>query len=678
VNIHTYCRLCESRCGLIAHVDDGQITELLADPSDPVSGGYICDTAKTSLTAMRSDRRITTPMKRENGTLVPVSWDTATREIGQALRKIRKSQGADSVGLYLGEDVQRSSRTLARSLAFGVGFGTRHIFSELCLGAGPRQWITERMIGYPTPLISDLGRAHHIVLLGGDARSTGWGSMHPGMCMEEQIQHSRRTKKTKVVVADARRSALAQTMDQHIPIRPGTEPFFLLGMLVATVRGQGQDNQFVRDYTVGFDQLREMLDGVTVEWCADICGIEAAALAGVALKFRGAAMAVAHLGHGALMNANAALGAWAWLALHTVTANTLRPGGLYESAGAIDLFPAFASVPMSGAPKLSGDDHGLMLMQAPATRLVASLRRQDKSRVQALICVSGDPVRTLNQPAHTSDALQGLDLLVCIASHEDKTAQYADWVLPPTHAWEQPDLTVHDNTTLPFRGLLWTPALTAPPAQARTPETILKDIFRAVKPGLRGSPWGLHLDLLSRSIVSANLEKLEHRLLDWSHDVKLEKLPEDCHRLNLGTTDRATWRPTTPDERIHIVPDGLAHLVREAHPPTTTKEKRFLLRTSRALDRAPDPLHRPQSDATSGIRVHPEAGIPDGKEVRVRTDFGELATIAWHDPELRPDTIAFAPEHHPEGLSLCDGAGYDPLCGAPIRDGLACSVEPVR
>jgi hypothetical protein len=102
-----------------------------------------------------------------------------------------------------------------------------------------------------------------------------------------------------------------------------------------------------------------------------------------------------------------------------------------------------------------------------------------------------------------------------------------------------------------------------------------------------------------------------------------------------------------------------------------------LLRTSRALDRAPDPLHRPETGVRSGVRVHPDAGIPDGQKVRVRTDFGEIFTSAWHDPALRPDTVALAPEHHPAGLSLCDGAGHDPLCGAPIRDGLACAVETV-
>jgi len=315
------------------------------DPKDPTAGGYHCATADASISALVDSKRITEPMRRERGTLVPVTWETAIKEIGEALRKVRKAHGPASTGLYMGEGVLRSSRSLVRSLAFGVGFGTPNVLSELCLGAGPRLWIAEQMLGHAAFLRSDLGRAHYIVLLGGDQRETGWGPMHPGMTTERHIAHSRRTKKTKVIVADPRATPLAEEMDQHLAIRPGTEPFLLLGMLAAVVNGGWQDDQFVADYTTGFDALKRALQGWTVERCAEICGIDAPSLSGVALKYSRSAMAVVHPGASAFQNTHSALGAWAWLALQTVTANTLRPGGLYEGKGVFDLHLASASVP---------------------------------------------------------------------------------------------------------------------------------------------------------------------------------------------------------------------------------------------------------------------------------------------------------------------------------------------
>ncbi len=667
----TYCRLCESRCGLLAEVVEGRLEALHPDASDPTSGGYRCQTAEASVSALRDARRLTEPMRRDRGTLVPVSWAEATAEIGSQLRAIRKAGGASSTGIYLGESTLRSSRALARSLAFGVGMGTPNILSELCLGAGPRLWAAEQMIGHPAFLRSDLGRAHYIILMGGDQRETGWGPMHPGMATEAEIAHSRRTKKTKVIVADSRATGLAAEMDDHLPIRPGTEPFLLLGLLAAVVNGGWQDDQFVAEYTTGFSQLESALQGWTVDRCAGICGIDAPALSGVALKFSRAAMGVVHPGASTFQNAHGALAAWAWLALHAVTANILRPGGLYEGRGVFDLHLAISSVPVDGAPRTPATDSPLQLLQAPATRLVQEI----EGGLRALVTVGGDPVRRLSGPARTRDALERLDLLVCLSQYEDETAALADWVLPLTHPWEQADLTVHDCAILPFRGLAWTPAVVEPAGQARSAEHILRDLYRAARPGLRGSAWGRHLDLLARYAVMADLEQWEHRAFDWSPDVDLTQLPVDARRLNLGDEDRSTWRPTTQSGRIDLMPEAVLGLLAGISVSEPSAHKPLLLRTSRARDRAPDVRHREASPTC--VRVHPDVGLAAGARVRITTAHGSLVSTVEHDPALRADTIDLAPEDHEGGLSLSPWDGSDAATGAPVRDGIPCSIEAV-
>jgi anaerobic selenocysteine-containing dehydrogenase len=667
----TYCRLCESRCGLLADVEDGVLTALHPDPTDPTSAGYSCETAQASIAALRSPKRITEPMRRERGTLVPVSWETAITEIGAQLAQIRKTHGAQSTGVYLGEPVLRSSRSLVRSLSFGVGLGTPNILSELCLGAGPRLWITEQMLGVASTLRSDLGRAHYIVLLGGDQRQVGWGPMQAGMAAEAHIEHSRRTKKTKVIVADPRETGLAKDMDQHLQIRPGTEPFLMLGMLAAVVRGGWEDSQFVADYTTGMAELKALLQVWTVDRCAEICGIEAPELSGVALKFSRSAMAIVHPSASSFQNAHGALGAWAWLALHTVTANTLRPGGLYEAKGLFDLHPAIASVPMEGAPKTTTSQAPLQLLQAPATHLLSEL----KGGLRALVTVSGDPVSTLPAPEQTRTALGDLDLLVCLAQTEDATAAQADWVLPLTHPWEQADLTLHDSGTLPYRGIQWTTALVQPAGSARTAEQILRDLYRAARPGLRDSVWGRHLDLLARYVVSTNLEEWEHRAFDWSSEVDLTQLPEDARRLNLGQEDRAIWRLRNPDDRIHLMPPGVTDLLRAVDPPRVSAEYPFLLRSSQPRDRAPDSLHR--DTPIGGLRVHPDAGFEDGARIRISTAHGSLVCQIEHDSSIRPDTLDLAPELQAQGSVLSPKDGADAQMGAPTLDGIPCKLQTV-
>ena len=38
--LHTYCAMCVSRCGVLATVEDGRLTKLTADPEHP--NGCIC------------------------------------------------------------------------------------------------------------------------------------------------------------------------------------------------------------------------------------------------------------------------------------------------------------------------------------------------------------------------------------------------------------------------------------------------------------------------------------------------------------------------------------------------------------------------------------------------------------------------------------------------------------
>jgi len=665
----TYCRLCESRCGLLAGLDNGQLVSLLPDKTDPISAGFICDTATQSIQALSDPTRITEPMKRVNGRLTPVDWDTAVSEIGQALREVRSKNGPASIGMYLGDSTQRSTRTLVRALAFGVGSGTPHIFSEQCMSAGPRLWAAEQMIGHPTPLVSDLGRAHYVLLLSGEQRDLGWGPHTAGMGHEAWIQHSRKTKSTKVIVADPRATELAGTMDGHLQIRPGTEAYLMLGMLSAIVKGGWVDAQFIRDYTVGYDKLETAIAQWTVENCAEICGIDAAEISGVALKFSRSAMSVIHPAAHTFNNEAGALGAWAWLTLHAITANILRPGGLYENRGAIDLFPILTQLATDKAPKTKATHQPLMLMQAPATALATEIR---DGAVQALVTVSGNPVGTLPGPAQTRAALESLSLLVCIATHEDETSAHADWILPAAHSWERADLCLHDNGILPVKGTMWSAPLTTPRHQARAEETILSDIFGALRPGLRGGAWGKHFGLMGRFLARADLEQWEHRAFAWADDLDLDAIPEDQRRVVIGDSDRSTWRPSTDNERIQLLPEAISRRVRSPGQQIT---EGLYLRAGQALNRAPDAAHQDEKLHVLTARIHPDLGHKAGERIRLTTPHGSAVATVELDEALRPDVIDLPFVVGSEALDLLDPSAVDPLIGSPVFDGVTVNIS---
>jgi anaerobic selenocysteine-containing dehydrogenase len=489
------------------------------------------------------------------------------------------------------------------------------------------------------------------------------------MAHERWIQHSRRTKKTKVIVADPRKTPLAESMDQHLPIRPGTEPYLLIGMLVAVVRGGWYDAQFVRDYTENFERLKDILAPWDVEQCAEICGIDAPTLSGIALKFSRAAMAVIHPAKHSFSNEAGAMGAWAWLALHTITANTLRPGGLYESKGAFDLFPVLTQVPTNGAPKTQTQRHPLLWMQAPATAMTHEI---NAGAVKAMITVNGNPLGVLPGTDAVRSSLRELDLLVCIGRTEDETAAEADWVLPAAHSWEQDSLCLHDNSYLPIHGSIWTPALVAPKNEARPEHEILRDLYAVFRPGLRGSPWGKHLGFVAQYIARADLSEWEHRVVSWSDRVDPESAPNGMRRIHLGDTDRSTWRPSTENELINLFPDSMLETLRSAAIPAIAP---MTLRTAQPADRAPDHSHRTRLRPETIVRLHPDSGHKDGARVSVTTAHGSCTATVEHDELVRPDVADIPFIQGTEALKLLDSNQVDQMTGSPVLDGVACTIE---
>ncbi len=632
-----HCRIANSRCGLTAHIEENRFGARDAS-SEPSS--------------TQDSSRIIEPMKRVNGTLMPVSWDEAIQEIGGALRSIRSQSGPEGLGLYLGERAQRSPRTLVRSLAFGVGSGTPHIFSEANLSFGSQLWATEQVIGHAASLISDLSRAHYVLLLSGEQRDLGWGPCSPGTGHEAWLQHSRKTKKTKVIVADPRRTELSEAMDTHLPIRPGSEPYLMLGMLTAIVQSGWTDRQFIRDYTVDFDRLQAPQADRKVDDFSALCGIDAPEQSGVALKFARSPMALVHPARQSFQNEAGDIGAWAWLALHAVTANILRPGGLFENRGVVDMFPVLSQLATEKAPRTRVTGSPLLLMQASASVMCTEIA---EGPVRALISVSGNPLGRLPSPDRTRQALRSLELLVCIGHHEDATAEHADWVLPASYPWEQTAMTVRDRSQSAPAEDDWCPPAGTSAPQARPEETILSDLYGALRPGLRGSVWGLHLGLLAQYVARTDVQQWEQRFLaewltdtpdewalvveeefDWSHAEGMDHNSDGTRRLYLGTGDRSLWRPSTDSERIELLGESVQAMLRDFRPGAPVP---VVLRSGQWRDRAVD-VSRSGLDSTNvEVRVHPEMGFDAGSRVKLETAHGSCVGLVVLDDRLRTDVI---------------------------------------
>ncbi|MCP4809067.1 MAG: molybdopterin-dependent oxidoreductase [Proteobacteria bacterium] len=667
----SYCRACEGMCGVHADVEAGRIAGLAGDPDNPMSAGHLCGVGRATAAVQRD---FETPLKRVGDAFQPIGWDQALAEIGDRIGALRRSEGPRSVGLYAGGALAYDHPGVLRTAAFAFGMGTPNLFSELAMYGASKLYATELVCRTPMALQADVGRSHYTILIGGDQGAAHWGPMQAGTIHHQALDYFRKRRKgTKLVVVDSRESELSRDADSHVRLRPGTEVFYMLGLAHATLENRWIDEQYVADYTKNMEQARRWLEPWTPTRCAEICGIDVGDLAGVGLKYGRSAMSTVVPSPTLLQSRHGAVAAWAWLVHAALSANLLRPGGLYESGGLLDLHTIWGSLPVAGAPETSVRGFRSLLAQAPGTAMAEEILDASEP-IKALITLSGCPLNELPGRQRVGQALDALELLVVVDHQDSPTAQKADYILPNTHFWQRADLHLLDHAILPSRFTQATDAL-VDAGDARDTSDILVSLFSAASPPLRGGAWGRHLKLLGRTVAGGDLDGWIDEALDWAGLPDRDALA--ANPLDDGETDRAEWRIGGEDELLDLAPEPLGEAVRRITAPTIGGDWPLFLTTAAAWPGGYGWRYRADDAVEPGIRVHPDSGLKEGEQVVLETANGSVEGPVHLDASVHPEGVLVPWGWAVPAGELVGTEDICPLSGSPEQAGLPCRIRGV-
>ena len=79
--VHTFCRVCEPACGLVARVEDGVLVALSPDREHPVTRGFACNKGIAGADIHRDPDRLDHPLRKSNGGFERAGWDDAIGDI---------------------------------------------------------------------------------------------------------------------------------------------------------------------------------------------------------------------------------------------------------------------------------------------------------------------------------------------------------------------------------------------------------------------------------------------------------------------------------------------------------------------------------------------------------------------------------------------------------------------
>ncbi len=245
--LHTYCAMCTSRCGVIATVDNGRLTQVNADPDHP--NGCICVKGAAAPEIVYSPDRIQFPMVRTRPKGDPdpgwvrISWEQALNLAALRLNDIKDNYGAEAVVF--------SRATTAGTAAIDFdgwlqrlanAFGSPNLLTSNHICTWNRRVGSKYTYGSGMPL-ADFDNTMCMLI---------WGINPPATSPAQAVRINRaRNRGAKLIVIDPRKTTLAAKANSWLRVRPGKDGELAMAMIHVLLEENLFDAEFARRWTNG-------------------------------------------------------------------------------------------------------------------------------------------------------------------------------------------------------------------------------------------------------------------------------------------------------------------------------------------------------------------------------------------------------------------------------------------
>jgi anaerobic selenocysteine-containing dehydrogenase len=471
VQKHTFCRICEPHCPLLAEVDDaGKIAKLSPDLNHP-SRSTACHKGLSYLEVHNDPDRVNWPLKRLNprsqikGEFVETDWDSSIADVGERLQTIRQKHGSNAIAAYFGNPWYFNAAGMITGGVFQDLINTDMRFSSNTQDSASRVAVNCEVYGSIGALmVPDLYHTDYLLCLGANPKVSRWlGASIPNDGLEVVKQIVARGGKVRFVNPRKVESSTAET-GPTLQIRPGTDVYFLAAVLNEIEKHDGFDRSRLEQYGRNVDGLRNFIHRFPTERVARITGIDAAAIKEIAREIRTAKSAAVYTGTGINQSRQGVLACWLSDMINFCTGNLGRKGGTYKPTGFLDNFPPHEKtkkVQTSAGVLELPDPIGFAAM--PSVLLPDLIENGD---IRALIVYAGNPLLSIGGEHRLRKAFEKLDLLISIDIYRGATGEVCDYVLPATDSLERMDINLLANGCQPVPYVQYTDPV-VPPAHGR-------------------------------------------------------------------------------------------------------------------------------------------------------------------------------------------------------------------
>ena len=440
--VPTICPYCGTGCGLNFVVKDDKIVGVEPYKRHTVNEGKVCPKGNFGYEFINREDRLTTPLIKENGEFREASWDEALDLVANKLKEV-SDDDPNKVGFYACARSPNENIYITQKLA-RVACGTQNVdhCARICHGPTVAGLATTFGSGAMTNGFDSIKEADYIFCIGSNNMEA-----HP-LFGRKLIQAQKNG--AKLVVLDPRYTPTAKIADEYVQFKTGTDVALMNGMIKVIIDNDLQDDEFIKNRTKGFDELKETVQKYDLETVSEITHIAPEVIEELAIEYAKADKAAIVYSLGITEHSHGADNVMSTANLAMLTGNIGREGtgvnplrGQNNVQGACDMgalpsdYVGYRKVADQETTDWFNEYYGTNLPAKPGLTLVEMMNAAHAGDLKVLYIHGEDPVLSDADIKHTKEALANLDMLIVQELFMTDTAQCADVVLPAAGWGEQ-------------------------------------------------------------------------------------------------------------------------------------------------------------------------------------------------------------------------------------------------
>lgn len=463
---------CPDTCSMLTTVAGGIAIKVQGNPAHPHTDGALCTKVSRYTERTYHPERILHPLKRVGpkgaGTFERVSWDAALQDIAARLSAIasRGAEAAQAILPYSYAGTMGLVQGESLSARFFHKLGASLLDRTICAAAGG-EGLTQTLGGKVGMRVEFFAESRLILIWGSNSIAS---NLHFWRYAQEAKRNGAR-----LVCIDPRRSETADKCHEHIALLPGTDGALALALMHELITHDWLDHDYLAQYTLGWDLLRERALQWPPERAAQVCGVSPEQIGDLARDY-GACVAsrdpaairmnygmqrVHGGGNAARLVASlpALIGAWRH-----------RAGGvLLSSSGEFPVKRAALQ-----RPDLLGNRTPRTInMSTIGDDLLRPASPEFGPAIEALIVYNSNPAAVAPESARVVQGFEREDLFTVVLEHfQTDTADYADYILPATTQLEHWDV----HSSYGHTDVLLNRAAIAPLGEAKPNTQIFREL----------------------------------------------------------------------------------------------------------------------------------------------------------------------------------------------------------